>query len=235
MAILSLLFKQQPKAFEIQAPQSRIDGGKDFRSYLKLDAVNQVQHQHEAEVTENPIEGSIPGSDHMDVKPKVLTFTGLISEAPIKIEEALLGNVAGAVGGVASKALGGVIGSAVTGGVAALGGLLLNKPGNRVLDGFKAMEQLQTEKIPVTLITGLRAYQNMMLTSFVPTESAENGKSLSFTATFREIRVVSSKKGNKKKFDAATSAIASAISNLGTVVAPERGSSILSGLTGVGS
>lgn len=235
MAILSLLFKREPRVLEIQAPRPFAgEGGKNLRTFLKIDAFENIQHQHEAEITENPIETGSLVSDHMDVKPKVLTFTGLISEAPISIQQATVGNVAGSVGGLAGGLLGPATQLATTAGVAALGGSLMNKPGNRVLDGFRAIEELQAKKIPVTIITGLRAYENMVLTSFTPTESAPTGRSLSFTATFREIRMVSSKRGSKRKFDRATAASAASLANLGTVVAPERATSVLSGLTGIG-
>jgi hypothetical protein len=233
MALLSLIFKR-PKKLQINAPTR--DGLKE-RVLLILDAADQISHQNRATPTENPIEDGSMVADHVDRAPKSVTFQGVVSEAPIQIEQAVVGNVAGAVGGIIGKAAGTLAGVGSSLGVAALGGLLLNRQGNRVQDAFNALLEIQDKAIPVTLITGLRAYNNMILTEFTPIETADTGRSLSFTATFSEIKIVSSKQIRlpKKVLAAAVAPSAASVINQGTKVATEAPASLLSTFTGVGS
>lgn len=187
MALLNVLF-DSPKKLKIQGP--REDGTE--RELLILDMSNEISHGNEAEPTDNPVEDGVDVTDHVDIKPKTLSFRGIMSEAPISIGQAVVGNVAGAVGAVTGGAIGGIGGSIVAASVSALGGLLLNGQGNRVLDAHNTMLDIMERKVLVTIITGLRAYNNMVLTSYNPVENTANGESLVFTASFRELRVVKS-------------------------------------------
>jgi uncharacterized protein YcfJ len=187
MGLLGLIF-DKPKKFTVQVPA----GSGTEREMIIIDAAENVRHPHDAQATDNPVEEGSDITDHVDVKPKMISFDGIVSEAPISVEKAIIGNVAGAIGGLVGGALGGIAGTIATTGLSALGGALLDEPVSRTQEAFDAMEEIQEKKIPVTIVTGLRVYNNMILTEFTPVETTAIGKSLSFTATFREIRIVQS-------------------------------------------
>lgn len=243
MALLSLLYSR-PRKMEIKTPTVLDDGQGGERELLILDAAEEIAHTNEVELTDNPVEEGVDVSDHADIKPKILSFNGIVSEAPIKLEQAIIGNVAGASGGVVGNVAGSAAGALVTTGLSVLGGLLLNQNGNRAQDAMNALLELQAKAIPVTIMTGLRDYKNMILTQFSPVEAARNGKSLVFTATFREIRIVSSEQVvlPNKVLDPSVGASGASNINQGKKVAPEaneqvsgRGSSALSNILGVGA
>lgn len=199
MALLSLIFNK-PKKVRINAPEGSLSN--EERELIVLDATTQINHNLESSVTDNPIEDGSLISDHVDVKPKRLTITAIMSEAPISLESAIIGNVAGVAGGV----VGGFQGNIATFGIAALGGQLLNKLGDRVKEAFKAISEIREKKIAVTIQTGLDTYNNMIITSFLPIETASNGDSLSFTASFKEIKVANFEKVIVRSLNIDTSA-----------------------------
>lgn len=188
MALLSVLF-DKPQRLSISGKDGR-EGGSE-RQLLILDMTNNISHQHEAEPTENPVELGADIADHVDVKQDVLSFEGIMSEAPITIEKTIIGNVAGALSAVSGLA-GTALGTIASGAISKLGGELLGEPNNRVQDAHNTMLQIQKEAITTTIQTGLKTYSNMILTSYNPIENAQNGNSLVFTATFKEILIVQS-------------------------------------------
>lgn len=241
MSLLNLIFNR-PERFKIQVPdafEKRLRVSK--RTLLILDSANEIKHSNNAEPTENAVEAGVPFTDHVDVKPKEVSFNGIISNAPIVLEEALLGNVAGAVGSLVGAFAGSVAGAASKGGAAVLGGLLMNNRNtDRVREGFNALLEIQAKAIPCTLITGLRAYDNMILTSFEPVETSQAGRSLMFTATFTEIRIVQSRKVKipKEFLQKEVQASALEISDEGKKVAEDasaNNASLLSQALGVGA
>jgi len=186
MSRLSIIF-DKPKRTSLQV----VEENGDETPYLIFDMTKSISHQNVADPTEEPIENASIVGDHIDVRPKVVTFEGIMSEAPITIGQALLGNFAGAVPAIGGfgNTLGGTL---FTGIAATLGGNLLNSSENRLEKALNAMLDLQQKKIIVTLVTGLRAYNNMVLQSFTPIEEPTTGNSLIFTATFKEIQIVQS-------------------------------------------
>lgn len=196
MAILAAIFNK-PKKTQINVPSQSINQlderfrDQAERQFMVIDATITTNHRYEATPTDHAVEDGSNISDHVDVKPKSISFDGFISESPIKLERALVGNVAGLAGQQATNELGNFGGSLVTGVIASLGGSLLNET-NRVKNAHDSMLELMDKKIPCTIVTGLQTYKNMILTSYQPTESAANGNSLNFSATFKELRVITS-------------------------------------------
>jgi len=192
MAILSLLFNK-PKKVEFNAPLNPATFGEDrkVRQLLIIDAATEISHQYEQTPTTNPVEDGSIITDHVEIQPEKLTIQGTISEAPIGIEQALLNNIGGVIATTAGIG-GGLKGGIFAGAVATLGGKLLNNPGTRVQDAFNTIIELRDKSIPIDIITGLKGYNNMILTNFNPIETAENGDSLVFTASFQRITLVSS-------------------------------------------
>ena len=232
MSLLSLIF-DRPKRTKINVGNA--DGTE--RELLILDMTMNTSHNNEANPTSNPIETGAVIADHVDVLPNVVSFEGVMSTNPITLTQAAIGNVAGAVPAIGG--FGNTLGGSIfSGGIAALGGLLLNNTGNRVQDALNAMLEIQEKSIPVTIITALKSYNNMILSSFNPIETAQVGDSLSFSATFKEIKIVQSEQIilPDSVLESAVKNKASSKQKLGKKTAAEstRGASLLSRLTGIG-
>lgn len=238
MSLLSVIFNR-PKNVQINVANA---AGQE-RELLILDMTRNISHINNATPTDNPIEDGSDITDHIDVDPKTLSFEGIMSEAPITLIAAAIGNVAGAVP-MFTGVEGTPVGTIFSGVAATLGGLLLNGQDNRAQEAFNALQQIQDDGILVTIITGLRVYNNMFLASFNPTQTSDIGGSLSFTATFREIRLVQSESVvlSDRVLGGGVKNKASSVQNQGKKVAggassetSGRASSILSKITGIGA
>ncbi len=61
---------------------------------------------------------------------------------------------------------------------------------SRSNDANEALNKIVDDRTDVTLVTGLKVYQNMVLTSFNVERSANTGSTLTFSATLQQIKVV---------------------------------------------
>jgi len=186
MALIAQIFNK-PKPAVIQIDD--VDG--DKKDFIVIDSATVISHEHDAEVTENPVESGARIVDHYEEQPKKLTIEGVISEAPIKPLQAGLATVGGAVA-TFSGIRGGLGGAAVSGGVGALSSALLGDEGDRVKAAMDSFEELEKGARIVTIITGLRVYDNMVLVGFKPVERKDHGDSLVFTANFSEVVIAAS-------------------------------------------
>lgn len=64
---------------------------------------------------------------------------------------------------------------------------------DRVAECDQKFAELMAKGEPVDVVTGLRAYTNMVITEYAVNRSAENGRSLEFSMTLVKIRVITSK------------------------------------------
>ncbi len=169
------------------------------------------------------------------------------------------GAFAGIVGSLAG---GGIAGAAVTGVYSKLSGSLLQKAaeaeaartrqliantGNntnqiatRVKDAYDILDQIYENKISVLIITGLTAYNNMVMESLSMPRNPGTTRSLPFTASFRKVNFAFSETVNIPAMaDKATADRATPKKNQGnqSAAAPgdkakEKGSSLLYKITG---
>lgn len=65
----------------------------------------------------------------------------------------------------------------------------------RVLDAFSNFERLIAAKLLVTIVTGLKVYENMLISDFQVDRTAQNGAALPFTMRLKEVRKVSTQTG----------------------------------------
>lgn len=132
---------------------------------VTIDASVSETHSDTSDVTENPVEQGAKITDHVQIKPKQLTIQGVISDTPINF--AFVDNVAGAINTVKSY----------------LGGT------TRSIDAYNRLVDIQRKRDPITVITGLRVYSNMILQNISVNRTATTGKAVHFTAELREIRI----------------------------------------------
>lgn len=159
-------------------------------SGFPLDATVQEVHTLEADVTENPVEEGAPVNDHMDVKARQIVIEGIVSDTPLNFGASLQG--AGTIAGqVIGKKIGSTLGQqvgAVAGG--ALIGLLLNRSGSPTKNAYDHFKRLQEARVTFDVISGVQVYANMVLTSLTVTRDTSTGKSLRFSATCKQVRIV---------------------------------------------
>jgi hypothetical protein len=139
---------------------------------IVLDASISENHQSEAEVTEHPVEKGTNIADHARPKQDTLTIEGVISNTPLSHDQQQR----------TVNAFGTNI--VTTGTDAPRGQVGFAEEADRKLLDLKRNARL------ITIVTQLRTYENMILTSYVVPRDGKTGDVLRFNATFKQIRVV---------------------------------------------
>jgi len=175
--------------FDLYPGKKRVTITYADRELLKVDATIREGHDFTSQATKHGIEDGSEISDHIIKQPRTLTMTGIISDDPIDLAEVAIGNLAGIAGGI----FGGISGAAITGLTAKVGSSLVanaeRKPTKSALEVFEDIYELG---IPVSIITGLRDYNNMVMENLsIPIESGRSNE-LRFTASFSQITIVTS-------------------------------------------
>lgn len=145
---------------------------------IACDVVTSESHQMTAEATQYPIEDGSDISDHVINRGKLLTIEGEISDDPItildtNILERTVANITPSI--LRSKLSFGLGGNN-------------GKPSKEAFDQF---EKIHDNKIPLTIITGLKKYDNMIMEDITIPRTSKTVRSLKFTATFRHIKISS--------------------------------------------
>lgn len=187
MAIVSILIN---KVFGgRQGLEFRKPGYPDTVGFV-FDAVTQYSHDDKAEPTENPVEEGAPIVDHVDVKPAELTLKIFHSETPLSFINQLGGLATAAAGTIADRRAGPFAGAVASVGAGALFGVLTSAGGSNVKKAYDYLLDTQRRRIPFTVVTGLRRYENMVITSINVNKDPRTGDALDATVMLREIRLV---------------------------------------------
>ena len=155
---------------------------------MTLDISIKETHTRKATVTENEVEDGSIVTDHVNINPEKLTIDGEISEFPIG-----LGGVAGVTAvGLQRKILGSE--GLVSG--------IRKKPEDAyqyLVDVFDAGE-------PIEVITGLQAYEDMVIEELSVPRSSKDGKSLLFSAKLKRVKFAVTELTASFKLDAEANA-----------------------------
>ena len=138
---------------------------------IKLDASLSESHNYSSTITDSPLEDGSVVSDHIINNPFRLDITGSISNIP-------------------SLGIGILTLPAVTA-VASI--ISIFKTKNKIKDAEEEFRNIRKKKIVFSVITGLRRYKNMVLESFTFNRDASIGDALEFTASLKQINIVSTK------------------------------------------
>lgn len=180
MALASLIFGGNTRT-EFKAPGSG-------SVVLTIDATIRSEHTARATLTRRELEKGAQINDHLVTSPESVVIEGVISETPLDFLSSILSAGVGAAASLASQA--GLGAAAATG---LLGGSLMGAVnGSRTVNSFELMTQLQKKRIKFDLVTGLKNYKDMILTSVVANRSASIGKAIQFTATIEQVVFVTS-------------------------------------------
>ncbi len=148
---------------------------------VDIDAVINERHRFDNLVTEHPLEDGSPVTDHIVNLPVMLDMEGRITDTPLS----LLASIgSGATGLIASDL--GVDPAVIAAGTSLLGSSL---PG-RAKQAYQELVALRVSRETFTVLTGINEYENMVFESLEFPRTAQDGRSLRFKATLKELFIV---------------------------------------------
>ncbi len=130
-------------------------------------------HVDELEITEHPVEQGAQITDHAYARPSELTIQAGWSNSP---------SVAGFFAGISA--------GVVTGTQAGINDLISGNGLTQANDIYQKLLELQTSRVPFTVVTGRRTYENMLFKSLRITTNKETENSLIVTAQLRQLILV---------------------------------------------
>lgn len=139
---------------------------------VEVDASITETHTGTAEVTDHPVEQGAAVSDHVRVQPATLTLEGFVSNTPLPLSSDPL---------TRRNSLGVEFDSRSS--------MDLSRAGQAYTD----LERLKNAGELFTVVTMLRSYDNMLMTSLVVPRDATTGDGLRFSATFKQVRLATSR------------------------------------------
>lgn len=169
------------------------------------DVSSREEHTYTAEVTEHPVKDGASFSDHILIKPFTLSVEAMINEDSLALEytsanltlegtgiSAFLKKKVPLIGGTLSNISLPLVPSS------ALGGFVVTPPDplsqtrakkliGRHIKAFKVIKQIFQDRTPITVVTGLDRYENMVMHRLSVPRDAETAASVRFRAEFKQI------------------------------------------------
>jgi Dit-like tail protein len=147
---------------------------------LVLDATLSEAHSVEVEATEHPVESGVNIVDHLRPKPRTLTLEGVVSDTPLADPQDGTQEVRYRPPAKGAEEQ-----------------VLFAKPRyekGRAKSAWEHLLALKDSGELVTIATYLAEYKSMALVKLDSTRDAKTGDAVRFTATFREVRIVTLKR-----------------------------------------
>ena len=146
-------------------------------------------HRDDMEITSHPVELGAPISDHAFMRPAEVVIRCAWSNSPTKAP-----SLAGAAVGVLGNQIpvlnaAGAVASTVTG----VSSILNGSAETQVQAIYRKLLALQQSRVPFTIYTGKRLYQNMLFASLSVNTDKENENVLSVTAMCRQVIIVTTR------------------------------------------
>lgn len=152
--------------------------------FLQLDATVRESHTRTARVTQNEIEDGSNIADNINLQNEKFQIEGIISEAPLPSND--IRDIALSVQNAGFGALSGAVGS-LSGGLIPDAGAALKR-----VVALIQLENFWKNKIPFTVLTGLKKYDDVVITNLTIPVNYKDGQSLRFTADCEVVRLVES-------------------------------------------
>lgn len=208
MGLLSLITQNKPQKVGFKSNEN----GSDL---LIVDATLSDSYELTNDVTDSPVEDGIDVSDHARIKPITYTIEGEISETPINLQASLQGLVTTA-SITAGRELGGF--GATVGGLAGgfAGARLFQSSDNPAKVARDELERMIQKKVIFTIVTKNKKLTDMILTSLKFPRAQNGARTLKFSATAKQIRIVKSKSIKIKNIAKSASGSASVNQKLGS-------------------
>jgi len=147
------------------------------KTIIACDAVISESHRMTAEATQYEIEDGSDIHDHIIKRGKLLTIEGIVSDDPITILQT----------GMLDRTIAAITPSFIN---SKLSYGLSEDKGKPSKEAFDQFEQIYDNKLIVTIITGLKEYNNMVMEELDISRSSKTIRSLNFTASFRQLNLV---------------------------------------------
>ncbi len=152
--------------------------------FLQLDATVRETHTRSARITSNEVEDGTNVADNIVLNNEMFQLEGLISEAPLPSND--IRDIALRVQNAGFSAISNGLG-AISGGVVTDAGATLKR-----IVALIQLENFWKNRVPFTVITGLKKYENVVVKNLSIPVTPKDGKSLRFTIDCEVIRVVQS-------------------------------------------
>lgn len=136
---------------------------------IVLDCTTIEDHNYTAAVTQNPIEDGSTISDHVNLQPVTITVEGLVSDSPLGF--ALIGTAQNVANQIRT----------------------LFGTQSRSKTAFDEIIKLWKNRIPFTVLTNLKRYDNMVISSANFPFSNTTGKALDLKIEFTQLSIVKSR------------------------------------------
>lgn len=162
-----------------------------------LDATVKEAFTATAELTKHPVEDGADIADHIIIKPQGLQVSGIVTQTPFP--SALAGLLTGVGSTVASSvgsklgAFGGAVGAlAGAQGGSSLAGSVFKSKNRNLADVAAEFVAIRDAKQPVSIQTGLRLYEDYVLTAISINKTDKDGGQIAVDLTFEEFITVDS-------------------------------------------
>ncbi len=152
---------------------------------LQIDATVSEQHSFSSKTTRHEVEDGSIISDHIINQPRKLVIEGIISDDPFTLAQTGLTTAFGLV----SNIFEGLGAAAVVGARALIANNVFSDSKPRSKTAFDIFDEIYEKKKAIQIVTGLKSYKNMVMEPFIVNRTVQTAKSLSFKATFVNIRL----------------------------------------------
>lgn len=137
---------------------------------LMIDAALSEEHTYDSEVTQFPVEDGSDITDNIRILPKTVKIEGVVSNWPI------------------GRAL------SERAGTIALSQAGLIDPMTPAQEVLRGLLEIRDQRDTITITTSLGLYENMVMESLTVPRAADVGDALKFSATFRQVFIVTNKR-----------------------------------------
>lgn len=149
----------------------------NFIGEIELDVIVNETTQSSATITSNPVENGADVNDHIIINPMTFSMSGIVSDTKVNI-------------------IGGEIGISQLS-----SGDTFTKNDTPSKEAWEELLELQASRIPFTLITNLKDYDNVVIENLAVTQNKDSSNALNFTANMKEIIFVGSEVLTVEQFD----------------------------------
>jgi hypothetical protein len=140
------------------------DGTQDVITEIPIDVRQSSSYSFGSDITEYPVESGAKITDHVHLQPNRIMLEGLVSDSPI-VEVPTTLQLRGDQGQASSI--------------------------SRSQAAFDALYQVWEKRLPLTIVTEYRIFEDMMIESFeIPKDRDRGPDGLWFSATFKKISTV---------------------------------------------
>jgi len=149
----------------------------NFIGEIELDIIVSESTNTSSTITSNPVENGSNVNDNIVINPMTFSISGIVSDSKVLP----LGGLTG---------LGQII-----------SGNAFTKQSTPSKEAWEELLDLQASRTPFTLVTNLKAYDNVVIENLATSQDKDTSNSLHFTANLREIIFVGSQVLTAEQFN----------------------------------